>query len=205
MALSLAATLVAGCAPAPAPSPAEPASSAPPRREERLARPAGPRPRLDYRYTHPTYRFSLRPPKGWELNDDPDAGAAVEFTWADEHGIQASLAILTEMSLGRTLAECLQDQQAARREYVTGYRKMAERRLTIGGRPAIEERFEYQRMPDTGGPRRRSRVIAWYLLNGETLLTLRYEAWPGAFERYLPAVRATVASFRLVSGSPASR
>jgi len=198
--------LVAGCARAPAPPatpPAEPSANiAPPRGEDR---PARPRTRLEPVYIHPTYGFSLRPPAGWERYDDPDAGAAVEFSVADENGIQASLAVHTEMSLGRTLAACVRDQQAARREYVTGYRKIAERVIRLDGRPAIEERYEYQRMPETGGPRKRSHVIAWYLLDGETLLTLRYEAWPAAFERHLRSVRAAVASFRLGSGGPASR
>ena len=93
-------------------------------------------------YEHPTYRFSVKIPRSWEVRPDASPGVAVLFIAPDEAGVfraNANVHVIRRQN-DRTLDELARLSSLQLTAVMPGYRLLAQVPTSLGDIPAMELR-----------------------------------------------------------------
>lgn len=141
-------------------------------------------------------RFRLDLPDGWQWSPQPGDTLGTWFKKRESIAIGNFGVRVVKLDHKNTLDALLKEAEGAIDDE-PGYKKLGEKQVTIGGRPATQREYT---MFVAGNDRTQRRVIDHFLQNGDTAFWLHFEALAEGFDLFTDDLQHLLDTFVPIAG-----
>ena len=145
-------------------------------------------------YHNESYGFSIHPPTGWEVVDSGlREGTPVTF-WGPKDKVFAPNVFIAVMEATDTLEEYVSMAKQQLPLILTNYQLVDEKSRVIGGLPAYELVYTYEKGMF------HLKAMRVFLLKGEKVYTISFTVLRDNYDEYLPVFESSVETLKIEPG-----